>query len=114
MRNGHRTRGPVGRISGVGPVDGPNNILRIRSLERVSGPTRFERPADGRTFAEVLERRQRGLGSSEPLPSPMRERPPLPPSPDDGEPLLPADTAPPRSSFLDRLWRLKIEAKDGE
>ena len=79
MGHGHRSRGPVGRISGLPRIESAENISRVRSTERVSGATAIgSRMPVQRTFAEALERNGRGLFRSEPLPSPEPHRP-LPP-----------------------------------
>jgi len=111
MGHGRKPRGPVGRIAGVGPVEGPDVILRVRALESISGPARVDARPFERTFAEVLDRHQRGVPSSEPAP-PMERPRPLPSAlAEDGEPFLPPDP-PPRDSFLERLW-LKLKASEG-
>jgi hypothetical protein len=101
----------VGRITGIGRVDGPEVVFRIRAPERISGPTRLDVREPTRSFAEVMERQQRGLGFAEPLPTPFRDRPPLPPAPDDGEPLLPPALPPARESFFSLLM-LKLQDRD--
>jgi len=112
MGHGNR-RGPVGRITGIGRLEGPDVVFRIRAPERISGPARLDVREPVRSFAQVMERQQRGLGFAEPLPSPFRERPPLPPAPDDGEPLLPPALPRPRDSFFSLLLA-KIQDRDRE
>ncbi|WP_224372514.1 hypothetical protein [Hyalangium versicolor] len=80
MSHGHRSRGPVGRISGLPRVESADVIARVRSTERVSGATAVDaRMPQQRSFAEALERNSRGLVRSEPLPLPEPQRRPLPP-----------------------------------
>jgi hypothetical protein len=68
MSHGHRHRGPIGRIS------------RVRAAEPVSRAATVEsRTPRQRSFSEALERNERGLGRSEPLPLSEAERRPLPP-----------------------------------
>lgn len=79
MGHGHRSRGPVGRVSGLSRVENADVISRVRSAERVSGAAPIAtRVPQQRSFAEALDRNGRGLVSSEPLPQPEPERRPLP------------------------------------
>jgi hypothetical protein len=105
MGYGHKTRGPVGRISGISRVESADVVLRVRALERISGPAPIDsRPPPQRSFAEVLERYGRGLGSAEPVPGPVHRRPPLPRAlaEEDDEPQLPPERLP--ESFVGILW----------
>jgi hypothetical protein len=103
MGHGNRSRGPVGRIAGLSRVESADVIARVRGPERVSGAAAIESrlPAQ-RSFAEALERNERGLGRSEPLPS--REVRPLPPPVRQREEdLLQLPERPP-DTFLGLLW----------
>lgn len=103
MGYGRRPRGPVGRVTGISRAEGAQVISRIRALEGVSAAAPVERrgPA-GRSFAEALERQERGLHRTEPLPEPVRR--PLPPLPrEDGDAAL-REPEPLPDSFLGLLW----------
>ncbi|WP_224240687.1 hypothetical protein [Hyalangium gracile] len=104
MAHGHRARGPVGRIGGLSRVESADVISRVRSAERVSGAAVVDlRVPQQRTFAEALERTSRGLGRSEPLPSPERSRPlPPPVRQRESDSLAPPERLP--DSFLGLLW----------
>jgi len=114
MRYGRKARGPVGRIAGVGPVEKPDVILRVRALEGISGPAKVDSRPSERTFAQVLDRHQRGVASLPPADPtlPLVRQGALPSaSNEDDEPLFPPDP-PLRDSFLDRLW-LKLKTPEG-
>lgn len=106
MRHGHKHRGPVSGIAGIGPIEAPDMVSRIRAMERISAPSRYQ-PASPmqRTFQEVLESRD---GSPARIPvrsyEPPVQRKPLPPLVDDDE-LERMDDAPPEGSFLARVFR---------
>jgi hypothetical protein len=102
MGHGSRGRGPVGRISGLSRVESADIISRVRATERVSGATAIgRRVSPERSFAAALERQERGLVSSEPLPSPEPLRPlPLPARGED-RPELPERLP---DSFMGILW----------
>lgn len=104
MSHGRTPRGPIGRVSALSRVESADTITRVRATERVSGPVAIESRMPARTFAEALERTERGLGRSEPLPA-VAPRPRALPSPERRreEDVL----APPRplpESFLGLLW----------
>jgi hypothetical protein len=78
MAYGYKPRDPVGRIAGLPRVESADVISRVRATERVTGAAAIEsRLPPERTFAAALDRKGRGLVSSEPLPGP--EPRPLPP-----------------------------------
>jgi hypothetical protein len=101
--SGRRPRGPIGRITGVHRVEGLDTSMRIHALERVSGTEAIEaRPPPERSFSAVLERYERGLSRSEPVPLPVQRRPfPLAVR-DDEEPLQGPEPLP--DTFLGLLW----------
>lgn len=105
MSHGRRSRGPVGRVSGISRAEGADAVLRVRATERVDGaaPVTLRNGAQQRSFAEVMARHAQGLGWSEPLPVPVRSRP-LPP-PEKGredETLMKPEPAP--DTFVGLLW----------
>jgi hypothetical protein len=104
MSHGHRRRGPIGRISGLTRVESADVISRVRATEPVSRAATIEsRTPRQRSFAEALERNERGLGRSEPLPLREPESRPLPPLPRGKEELPePPERLP--ESFLGLLW----------
>ncbi|PTL80647.1 hypothetical protein DAT35_28910 [Vitiosangium sp. GDMCC 1.1324] len=92
------------RVTGISRAEGADVILRVRALERVSGTAPVERRGSSRrSFAEVLERQERGLGRAEPLVEPAHPhpRPASPPEVED-ESLRPP--APLPDTFLGLLW----------
>jgi hypothetical protein len=104
MSHGNRQRGPIGRISGLTRIESADIISRVRAAEPVSRAATVEsRTPRQRSFAEALERNERGLGRAEPLPSRQHEPRPLPP-PAKGreEPLDPPQRPP--ESFIGLLW----------
>ncbi|MBN1206463.1 MAG: hypothetical protein JXB05_16365 [Myxococcaceae bacterium] len=103
MGHGRRSRGPIGRISGMSRVESADVISRIRGPERISRAAAIESrlPAQ-RSFAEALERNERGLGRAEPLPSP--ELRPLPPPVRQREDDSLALPEPLPDTFLGLLW----------
>jgi hypothetical protein len=104
MAHGRSSRGPVGRISGLTRVESAEVISRVRGAERISGAAAIEsRPQSERSFAAALERNERGLGRSEPLPSPEPRRPLQPlPRQRECESLEPPQPLP--DTFLGLLW----------
>ncbi|MBZ4406698.1 hypothetical protein OWM54_32535 [Myxococcus sp. MISCRS1] len=104
MSHHRKPRGPIGRVGGLRRVEGADAILRVRALERVSGPQRVEaNDVARRSFAEALDRASRGLHSPEPLPT--VHRPPPPPARrtrEEDEPMTPPE--PPPESFMGILW----------
>lgn len=79
MAYGYKPREPIGRISGLPRIESADLISRVRAAERVSGAAAIEpRLPPERSFAAALERKGRGLVSSEPGPLPEPHRP-LPP-----------------------------------
>jgi len=100
-------KGPVGRIGGVGPVEGPNVIGRIRMIQRISALDAVHVPGTvHRSFQEILENKSWGTASvpnrlarrAEPVP----ERRPLPPTREELEEML-ESAANEQGSFLSRL-----------
>jgi hypothetical protein len=80
MSHGRRQRGPIGRVSGISPVENAEVVSRVRAAEPISRASAIAaRAPQQRSFAEALERNERGLGRSEPLPFRETERRPLPP-----------------------------------
>ena len=76
MASGYKGHSPVGRVSGLPRVESADVISRVRATERVSGAAAIgSRLPPERSFAAALERRGRGLGNAEPLPSFEPERP---------------------------------------
>lgn len=104
MARGGSPRGPIGRISGVGPVEGPDVIGRIRMIQRISALDSVLMPAPmGRSFREILE--SKSWRSGRYLPEPRRkvpERKPLPPTREELEEMLEAQNSG-SGSFLSRL-----------
>jgi hypothetical protein len=100
---GRRPRGPIGRVTGIQRVEGLDASMRINALERVSGTEAIEaRPPPERSFSLVLERYERGMSRSEPVPMPVQRRP-LPSEPrEDDEPLHAPEPLP--DTFLGLLW----------
>jgi len=100
-------RGPIGRIAGVGRVEGPDVIGRIRMIQRVSALDSIRLPGlVGRSFQEILENRSWGTGR---VPVAQRrpgekvaERRPLPPTREELEEML-ESSAGDGGSFLSRL-----------
>ncbi len=104
MGRGHRSRSPVGRISGLTRVESADIISRVRSAERISGAAAVNaRIPTQRSFAEALERNGRGLVRAEPLPSPESSRPLPPPVRQREEELRELPERLP-DSFLGLLW----------
>ena len=104
MGHGHRSRSPIGRISGLPRVESADIISRVRSAERISGAAAVEsRMPTQRSFAEALERNGRGLVSAEPLPLPTPPRPLPPPVRQREEESLELPERLP-DSFLGLLW----------
>lgn len=110
MRPGMRRggyRGPIGRIAGVGAVEGPNVIGRIRMIQRISALDSIHLPGTvHRSFQEILENKSWGTGSV-PVHARRREeavveRRPLPPTREELEEMLESSGDSPRS-FLSRL-----------
>ena len=98
-----RPRGPIGRVTGIQRVEGMDVSLRINALERVSGTDAIEaRPPPERSFSSVLERYERGMSRSEPVPMPVQRRPLPPAGRDDEEPLQTPEPLP--DTFLGLLW----------
>jgi len=104
MSHGNRQRGPIGRISGLTRVESADVISRVRATEPVSRAATIEsRTPRQRSFSEALERNERGLGRSEPLPLSEAERRSLPP-PVRAREELPTLPERPPDSFLGLLW----------
>lgn len=100
-------RGPIGRVGGVGPVEGPNMIGRIRMIQRITALDSVSVPGTaGRSFQEILENRSWGTASvptRRAFPSePVAERRPLPPTREELEEML-ESAANEEGSFLSRL-----------
>jgi hypothetical protein len=99
-------RGPVGRIGGVGPIEGPNVIGRIRMIQRITALDSVSVPSSvGRSFQEILENKSWGTASvplSDRFPRKVAERRPLPPTREELEEMLESSGDSPRS-FLSRL-----------
>jgi hypothetical protein len=99
-------RGPIGRIGGVGPVEGPNIIGRIRMIQRITALDSVNVPGTvGRSFAEILENKSWGTASVPPrrgYAEPVQERRPLPPTREEVEEML-ESSANQQGSFLARL-----------
>jgi hypothetical protein len=110
-------RGPIGRIGGVGPVEGPNVIGRIRMIQRISALDAVHVPGTvGRSFQEILENKSWGTAS---VPQargrhaePVAERRPLPPTREELEEML-ESAANEQGSFLSRLADV-LKAGSGE
>ncbi|MCE9667686.1 hypothetical protein LY474_07645 [Myxococcus stipitatus] len=107
MSHGRKPRGPIGRVHGLRRVEGADAVLRVRALERVSGPERVTAADPARrSFADALDRAARGLHGSEPLPSPTPRGPASPPTARrtgaDDESMTPPE--PPPDTFLGMLW----------
>ncbi|AKF86739.1 hypothetical protein SAMN05443572_102147 [Myxococcus fulvus] len=104
MSHSRKPRGPIGRVGGLRRVEGADAILRVRALERVSGPQRVEsNDVARRSFSEALERASRGLHSSEPLPTVHRPSPPpARRTREEDEPMTSPE--PPPESFMGILW----------
>lgn len=104
MGHGHKSRSPIGRISGLPRVESADVISRVRSTERVSGAAALgSRMPPQRSFAEALERNGQGLVRSEPLPSADPPRPLPPPVRRREDEALQAPERLP-DSFLGLLW----------
>jgi hypothetical protein len=104
MSHGHRQRGPIGRISGLTRVESADIISRVRAAEPVSRAATVEsRAPRQRSFSEALERNERGLSRSEPLPLSEAERRPLPP-PMRAKEELPGLPERLPDTFLGLLW----------
>lgn len=104
MGYGHRTRGPIGRISGLSRVESADVISRVHGAARVSRAAAIEsRMPAQRSFAEALERNERGLGRSEPLAAPEARRPLPPPERRRDDASLELPERPP-DTFLGLLW----------
>jgi hypothetical protein len=107
MARGCSPRGPIGRISGIGAIEGPDVISRIRMIQRISAvdAALVQPPAIGRSFREILENKAWRTGRL-PLPEPQRkvpERKPLPPTREELEEMLEAQGGGGSGSFLSRL-----------
>lgn len=98
-------KGPVGRIGGVGAIEGPSMIGRIRMIQRITALDSVRvPPAVGRSFQEILENKSWGTAS---VPTtrpdgPVAERRPLPPTREELEEML-ESAANEQGSFLSRL-----------
>jgi len=96
-------KGPIGRVGGVGPVEGPSMIGRIRMIQRITalGSVNVSPPV-GRSFQEILENRTWGTASVPDARStaPVAERRPLPPTREELEEMLESSE---EGSFLARL-----------
>jgi hypothetical protein len=102
MTYGYKPRDPVGRIAGLPRVENADVISRVRATERVTGAAAIEsRLPPERTFAAALERKGRGMVSSEPLPSP-EPRPLPPPERREEDDLRMHERLP--DTFLGLLW----------
>ena len=99
-------KGPIGRIAGVGAVEGPDVIGRIRMIQRVSALDSIRLPGTvQRSFQEILENKSWGTASvpvNERFSRKVVERRPLPPSREELEEMLESSGDSPRS-FLSRL-----------
>lgn len=105
MSYGRRTRGPIGGVKGIRRVEGADAVPRIHAPERVSGIAAIDaREAGRRSFSEALERAERGLHSSEPLPIPVPQRAPRPVRrrEEEEEAMTPPEPLP--ESFVGLLW----------
>lgn len=96
------SRGPVTSIGGIGRVDRSMSVARIQALSPLASSARVVPVSGGYTFKQALDRCQRGMVRADPLPTPVKTRPPLPPDPDDMEPIV--DELP-ASTFLARLLK---------
>jgi hypothetical protein len=106
MRQGPKNRGPVNGIAGIGPIEAPDMVSRIRAMERIAATSRYQPSSPmQRTFQEVLESWD-GSPARVPVRSnqPLPQRKPLPPLVDDEE-LERMDDEPPQGSFLARVFR---------
>src|SRR5262245_11096761 len=100
-------KGPIGRVGGIGPVEGPNVIGRIRMIQRISALDAVRLPGTiHRSFQEILENKSWGTAS---VPvsharrfEPVAERRPLPPTREELEEML-ESAANEQGSFLSRL-----------
>jgi len=104
MSHGRRSRGPIGGVKGIHRVEGADAVPRVHAPERVSGVSAIEARAGGRrSFSAALERAERGLYSSEPVPGPRRAvAEPVRRTGDEEEAMqLPK---PPPESFIGLLW----------
>jgi len=101
-------KGPVGRIAGVGPVEGPSVIGQIRMIQRISALDSVRTPgAAHRSFQEILENRSWGTASvpvshARRREEPPAERRPLPPTREELEEML-ESSGEGGGSFLARL-----------
>lgn len=99
-------RGPIGRIAGLGPVEGPDVIGQIRMITRISRLDAVRVPGEaGRSFREILENRSWGTASVPPsqgFAGKVVERRPLPPTREELEEALESSGGD-RGSFLSRL-----------
>lgn len=99
-------RGPIGRVSGIGVVEGPDVIGRIRMIQRVSALDSIRIPGTAqRSFQEILENKSWGTASvpaTEVFRSRTAERRPLPPTREELEEMLESSGDSSRS-FLSRL-----------
>lgn len=115
MRRGYR--GPIGRVGGVGPVEGPNIIGRIRMIQRISALDGVNVPGTvGRSFQEILENKSWGTASVPQKTRPTErvvERRPLPPTREEMEELL-ESSANEQGSFLSRLAGVLKAGGSGE
>lgn len=106
MSYGRKERGPIGAVRGLRRIERADAVPGIRGPERVSGLSAIDSREPGRrAFSEAMERAERGLHSSEPLPTPPPRRPAPPPvrrEVDDEEEMRPPE--PPPESFLGLLW----------
>jgi hypothetical protein len=99
-------KGPIGRVGGIGPVEGPNIIGRIRMIQRITALDSVSVPPSvGRSFQEILENKSWGTASVPPrsrYAEPVAERRPLPPTREELEEML-ESAANEQGSFLSRL-----------
>jgi hypothetical protein len=105
MSYGRKSRGPIGGVKGIRRVEGADAVPRIHAPERVSGVSAIDsREAGRRSFSEALERAERGLHSSEPLPvpSPRQTLPPATRREEEDEAMTPPEPLP--ESFIGLLW----------
>jgi hypothetical protein len=104
MSHGRRQRGPIGRISGIPRVENAEVVNGVRATAPISRSSAIAaRAPQQRSFAQALERNERGLGRSEPLPFREPEpRPLLPPPRMEDESLEAPERLP--ETFLGLLW----------
>jgi len=106
MSYGRRSRGPIDGVKGIHRVEGADAVPRVRAPERVSGVSAIEAREGGRrSFSAALERAERGLYSSEPVPGPGARRSVAEPvrRTGDEEEAMRLPESPPES-FIGLLW----------